>query len=82
MFTMYLSLVRNSQLLQTYNWFPGGISVISHRHAVANNPLLRDFDSAVPESYLLYIDANVSCYKFSLITLLASFESRLICNLA
>ena len=40
--------------------FPGGISVISHRHAVANNPLLKEFDPSKPESHLLYIDANVS----------------------
>ena len=36
----------------------GGISVISHRHAVANNPLTT-FDASRPESYLIYLDANV-----------------------
>jgi len=67
MLTMCLSLIKNNQLI--CYWFPGGISVISHRHAVANNPLLRDFDPTVPESYLLYIDANVSCYEVGLITI-------------
>ena len=40
--------------------FTGGISVISHRHARANNPGIPNFDANLPESYLLYIDANVS----------------------
>ena len=43
-----------------YFYSLGGISVISHRHAVANNPLLDDFDPSKPESYIFYIDANVS----------------------
>lgn len=38
----------------------GGISVISHRHAEANSPMLSTYDLTKPESYLLYIDANVS----------------------
>ena len=39
----------------------GGVSVISHRHAVANNPYLEDktqFDPSQPLSYLLYLDAS------------------------
>ncbi len=43
--------------------FLGGISVISHRHAVANNPLIDGFDANKPESYLFYIDANVSFHE-------------------
>ena len=41
----------------------GGISVISHRHAVANNPLVQGYNPSKPESYLLYIDANVSLFQ-------------------
>ena len=33
--------------------------MISHRHAKANNPEIPNFDPSLPESYLLYIDANV-----------------------
>ena len=36
----------------------GGISMITHRHAVANNPLLTDYDPAQPNSYIMYLDAN------------------------
>lgn len=37
----------------------GGVSVISHRHAVANNTMT-SYDPSRPESYLIYLDANVS----------------------
>ena len=37
----------------------GGISMISHRHAVANNPYMEeDFDNTKPTSYIAYWDAN------------------------
>lgn len=37
----------------------GGISVISHRYAKANNPYMGDaYDPSKPNSYLLYTDAN------------------------
>lgn len=38
----------------------GGISVISHRHAKANNSYIKSeiFDSTKPESYIPYLDAN------------------------
>jgi hypothetical protein len=36
----------------------GGISVISNRHARANNPYLKDYDSANPHSHIFYVDAN------------------------
>ena len=35
-----------------------GISVVSHRHAKANNPLVHDYDHNLPHSYLTYLDAN------------------------
>lgn len=36
----------------------GGISMISQRHAAANNPLLESYDPSKPESYIMYVDAN------------------------
>ena len=36
----------------------GGISVISHRSAEANNPYLDEFDETIPTSYLMYYDVN------------------------
>ena len=36
----------------------GGISVISHRHAVANNKYLQDHDPTKPSNYIVYMDAN------------------------
>ena len=36
--------------------------MISHRHAVANNPQMTKYDPTQEESHLLYIDANVSIY--------------------
>lgn len=37
----------------------GGISVISHRYAAANNPAMGGaFDPAAPTSYISYLDAN------------------------
>ena len=38
----------------------GGISVISHRYARANNPYLKpeDYDETQPFSYICYLDAN------------------------
>ena len=36
----------------------GGISMVSNRHAKANNPLLEDFDPNKKSSYIMYLDAN------------------------
>jgi hypothetical protein len=37
----------------------GGISTITHRHAVANNPYLPEtYDETKPSEYLAYLDAN------------------------
>jgi len=35
-----------------------GISTISIRYSKANNPLLEDFDSAKPTTYITCLDAN------------------------
>ena len=36
----------------------GGISMVSKRHAKANNPLVSDYDESKPKSYIMYLDAN------------------------
>ena len=36
----------------------GGISIVSHRHAIANNRYMQNFDPSQPNSYLMYLDAN------------------------
>jgi hypothetical protein len=45
-----------------YAWFErgirGGICMISHRHALANNKYMKDYDASKPSSYIMYGDAN------------------------
>ncbi|XP_071177928.1 uncharacterized protein [Mytilus edulis] len=36
----------------------GGLTMVSCRHAKANNPYLSNYDPALPTSYLMYVDAN------------------------
>ena len=36
----------------------GGISTITHRHAVANNKYMKDYNPEVESSYIMYLDAN------------------------
>jgi len=36
----------------------GGIATISHRQAVANNPLVDGYDPSRPNSWIEYLDAN------------------------
>ena len=36
----------------------GGVSQIADRNAVANNPYLEKYDSAKPNSYIQFLDAN------------------------
>ena len=36
----------------------GGISMVSKRHAKANNPLVEGYDPEKPSSHILYLDAN------------------------
>ena len=40
------------------NSIRGGISIASHRHTKANNPLVADYDHNSPHSYITYLDAN------------------------
>ena len=39
----------------------GGISMVSHRHAIANNPQMQNFNPEQPTSYLMYLDSNNLC---------------------
>ena len=40
------------------NSIRGKISVVSHRHAKANNPIVPDYNRNSPHSYLTYLDSN------------------------
>ena len=40
------------------NSIRGGISVVCHRNAKANNPLVLVYDYNTPHSYFTYLDAN------------------------
>ena len=54
-----IQIVKDIDILQFIeSGIRGGISVISHRHAEANSPLMSSYDPSEPESHLLYIDAN------------------------
>jgi hypothetical protein len=54
-----LDLITDPEIyLMFENSMRGGISTITHRHAKANNPLLPDYDSSLPNSYIMYLDCN------------------------
>ena len=36
----------------------GGMSFIAHRHSVANNKYMKNFDPSKPSKYIMYLDAN------------------------
>ncbi|GFT55321.1 uncharacterized protein TNCV_276581 [Trichonephila clavipes] len=36
----------------------GGVEMIGHRYAKANNVYLSTYDSSLPSSYIIYLDAN------------------------
>jgi len=44
--------------LMVENSMRGGIATISHRHAVANNPLVEGYDPSKPHSWIQYLNAN------------------------
>jgi len=36
----------------------GGVSMIAHRYAKANNPMMSDYDANVEHSWIQYLDSN------------------------
>ena len=43
----------------------GGISVITHKHAKANNPYVPGYDASKPSNYQMYFDAN-NLYRWAM----------------
>ena len=43
------------------NSIRGGVSMISTRHAKANNPHAKDYDPSKPNTYIVYLDTNNLC---------------------
>ncbi|GFS92830.1 hypothetical protein TNCV_1162181 [Trichonephila clavipes] len=41
----------------------GGVAMMGHRYAKANNVYLSTYDSSLPSSYIIYLDAN-NLYAF------------------
>ena len=44
--------------LMIENGLRGGVSVITKKHAVANNPMVDGYDDSRPNNYLMYLDAT------------------------
>lgn len=53
----------------------GGISVISHRHAKANNKYIKDYDKTKPESSIFYADC-CNLYGYAMLQLLPYSKFR------
>ena len=53
----------------------GGLSQISHRHAVANNKYMSIYDPSKEESYIIYLDAN-NLYGWSMSRYLPTKEFK------
>jgi len=57
----------------------GGVSMISHRYAKANNPSLPDYDPLKPKTYIPYFDAN-NLYGWSMVNSLPLRDFRWLRN--
>ena len=62
----YIELITDLDMYQMVeSGIRGGLSQISKRHAVANNKYMTSHDKNLPDSYLLYLDAN-NLYGYSM----------------
>jgi hypothetical protein len=61
---LYKTKIKLEQLTDTDKYLfcekaiRGGISIISHRHAKANNKYMKNYDENKESSYITYLDAN------------------------
>ena len=54
-----LELISDPEMFRTIDpGIRGGVSMITHRHAQANNPYMSTYNPAIPKSYIIYLDAN------------------------
>jgi len=53
------------------NAIRGGMSFIAHRHSVANNKYMKNFDPSKPSKYIMYLDAN-NLYGWAMMQKLAT----------
>ena len=44
--------------LMIENGIRGGISMITHRHSIANNKYMKNYDTSKESKYIMYLDAN------------------------
>ena len=75
-----LELLTDSEMYRFFeSGIRGGISVITHRFAKANNPYLPNYDSGKPNNYIFYMDAN-NLYGYSMIQKLPTRGFRWLTN--
>ena len=54
-----LDLISDPEMYRTIDpGIRGGVSMITHRFAQANNPYMSGYDRSKPTSYIIYLDAN------------------------
>jgi hypothetical protein len=59
MTSVKLDLISDPEIyLFLENSIRGSVSMISHRYAKANNPLVEGYDESKPNNYIIYLDAN------------------------
>ena len=53
------------------NAIRGGMSFIAHRHSIANNKYMKNYDKSMPSKYIMYLDAN-NLYGWAMMQKLAT----------